>query len=314
MGVADRDSAVPRRASAPLIEDLPLSRWDRQEPPAEPARRRPPRWRRALPLVVCSLFACVLVAVVAAIQTRPGAVGAADRPGADAAPDPRDNALLTLSVPLPSVACSLPELGLDPSALQDYYDAEIRCLEQAWTPVLAEVGATVSGVSVRLDDDPSTRCGALPPATEATGLYCHLDDTIYLPHDRVLASLGPSTEAHLATVAHEYGHHVQRLSGILDMANRELGSYERDSPQDHELHRRVELQANCFAGLFLASASGRGSISAADAEAAVNDFRNWVDSDTHGSSETQLRWARAGFDDGTVATCDTWAVPSSHVL
>ncbi|RBM20149.1 metalloprotease [Prauserella sp. PE36] len=294
--------------------------WDHPGPGEELPSARPPRWRRrALPVAVCALLAGVLVFVIAGLHGGSGGtVRAADqeprapRDGA-AAPGVRDNPLLTSRTVLAPVACDLPVFSGDLPRLRAYYHAEIRCLAAAWRPVLDSVGARFSPVTVSLADDPVTRCGALPPAAEATGLYCDLDRTIYLPYGRVLDSLGVTTEAHLATLAHEYGHHIQQLSGILGMANRELDAYAPGSPQDHELHRRVELQANCFAGLFLASAAGRGSISAADAEAAVQDFRNWVDSETHGDSETQLRWARAGFDGGTVATCDTWNAPSAEV-
>ncbi|MFF5988927.1 neutral zinc metallopeptidase [Prauserella flavalba] len=293
--------------------------WDHPGPGEEPPRARPPRWRRALPVVVCAVLAGVLVFVVAGLHGGSGGtVRAADqaprapRDGA-AALGVRDNPLLTSRAVLTPVACELPAFSGELPRLRAYYHAGLRCLDAAWRPVLDRVGARFAPVRVTLIDDPSTRCGALPPAAEATGLYCDLDGTIYLPYGRVLDSLGVTTEAHLATLAHEYGHHVQQLSGILGMANRELDAYAPGSPQDHELHRRVELQANCFAGLFLASAAGRGSISAADAEAAVEDFRNWVDSDTHGDNETQLRWARAGFAGGTVATCDTWNVAPAEV-
>ena len=74
------------------------------------------------------------------------------------------------------------------------------------------------------------------------------------------------------------------------------------------------MQANCFAGAFLAGASGRGSISNELARAAVDDFRNWIDSDTHGASETQREWATRGYQRGDVGHCNTWHAPSEDVV
>ncbi|MEU6642234.1 neutral zinc metallopeptidase [Saccharomonospora sp. NPDC046836] len=323
MGVAGDDP--DRAAERPFIEDLPLSLWEPAKPgdPADPAppknhRPRRPPWRRALPIVVSVALVAVLVVVVTELRGRSGdpadtepgqAVGARQEP----AQSLTDNRLHRAAIALPPVTCHLPELAGAQAALHAYYTAEIACLDAAWRPALEQSGAAFAPVSVELADNPVTQCGELPPAAEATGLYCHADATIYLPRARVLASLGLGTDAHLATVAHEYGHHVQELAGILDLVNSELSRYEPGSAKDRELGRRVELQANCFAGLFLASAAGRGAITAADARAAVDDFRNWVDSESHGTSEAQLRWANTGFTARTVAACDTWNAPSATV-
>ncbi|ASR34821.1 hypothetical protein BAY61_07360 [Prauserella marina] len=218
----------------------------------------------------------------------------------------RDLPLLADGAAVPALGCELPEFSTEPRRLSEYYLAELDCLEKAWAPALAEVGIPFLKVNLRLDDEPETACGALPPSDEATGLYCHTDSTIYLPRARILDSLGEVEQAHLATVAHEYGHHVQRMAGVLDVVNAELADYEEAGPEDRALNRKVELQANCFAGMFLAAAGGNGSVSTATAEAAVADFENWVDSETHGSSATQLHWAEAGYAARDTSACDTW--------
>jgi predicted metalloprotease len=225
----------------------------------------------------------------------------------------RDNPVLTSSTRLPQVTCRLPDLQPGNQAMRAFYTAELRCLDTAWAPVLRRIGASFAPVRLRLEDDPETACGPLPPPEEATGLYCDRDTTNYLPLRRTVHAFGLTREAHVATLAHEYGHHVQYLSGILEEANRRLGRFEPGSPADRELGRRVELQANCFAGAFLASAAGRGSLDRELAEAAVADFSNWIDSDTHGSSRTQLRWAWLGYHSPTVGACNTWRAPAAQV-
>lgn len=312
-------------SAEPLIEDLPLSLWEPVERPlpqheqARTSRRR--WWRTGLPAAVTLLLAAGLIAGVTTLRGEPDEAGppsavTAGTPGetrATVPPGPGEVPLLTMGTAPPRTTCELPPFAVEESALRAYYRAELRCLERAWRPVLENVGAPVARVGLQLANDPVTACGDLPSASEATGLYCDVDQTIYLPRQRTLDSLGELAIPHLATLAHEYGHHLQQLSGILAAANRELAGFAENGPQDRALTRRVELQANCFAGMFLASIAGRGSISAEEAETAVADFRNWVDSDTHGTSATQLRWARTGFTAATTAGCDTWSVSADEV-
>ncbi|EHR49705.1 putative metalloprotease [Saccharomonospora marina XMU15] len=311
MDTAGDDAGRPAsetRAGRPYIEDLPLTLWDAQDDPQQPRPRGADRsWRWALPVAAALLLVAALVLVVPTLDRANGDAttvsGAAAR---QAAAQPQDSALLTAGVSLGKVTCDLPPLGAGRPALRAYYLAQLRCLDAAWKPALDLAGVSFEPVRVRIVDEPRTACGALPPRDEATGLYCDKDMTIYLPRDRTLAAFGLAREAHVATLAHEYGHHVQHLSGILAAVNRRLATVEQDSPQDKELGRRVELQANCFAGLFLGSAAGSGAVSVDLAEAAVDDFRNWVDSETHGSSRTQRRWAMRGYHGETVSACDTW--------
>ncbi|WP_019819241.1 neutral zinc metallopeptidase, partial [Saccharomonospora saliphila] len=209
-----------------------------------------------------------------------------------------DNPLHSSVVRPASVACELPEPGSAVSRLRAFYDALLRCLDRSWRPALDAAGARFGPARVSIADAPETACGPLPPSAEATGLYCSTDTTIYLPRSRTLDAFGLSVEAHVATLAHEYGHHVQHLSGILDDAGRMLGRYAEDGPADREIGRRVELQANCLAGTFLRQARDGGAFDRELAEAAVDDFRNWVDSDTHGAGDTQRGWALRGYRDG----------------
>ncbi|OQO89283.1 metalloprotease [Saccharomonospora piscinae] len=301
----------------PYLDDLPLELWEADERPA-PAprrRRRRPGWNTVLPVVVALALVGALVFVVPLGEdeggSRPGAVPA--EPEVSSLASIGDNPLLRRGTNLPDVRCDLPGVRADHGALHRFYSAELRCLDRAWEPALTGAGLDFERVTVDVTDDPATACGALPPPERATGLYCAEDATIYLPRQRTLDAFGLSDEAHLATLAHEYGHHVQHLSGILSDANGQLNRYPAGSPPDRELGRRVELQANCFAGAFFSSASGRGSITDGLADDSVDDFRNWVDSDTHGTSDTQREWALRGYRKGDVGTCNTWHAASADV-
>jgi predicted metalloprotease len=121
-------------------------------------------------------------------------------------------------------------------------------------------------------------------------------------------------------VAHEIGHHVQNLLGTSGRVH-EL-QQRRGGVEARQLSVRLELQADCYAGIWAYHAERmRGVLEAGDLEealgaaSAVGDDRlqrqaqGYVvpDSFTHGSSAQRMRWFRVGFDSGSVAACDTFA-------
>lgn len=178
----------------------------------------------------------------------------------------------------------------------------------------------------------TTGCGS---ASSATGpFYCPGDETIYIdtsffqqlrqpPFD---TTGGPLAQLYIA--AHEWGHHIQAISGIMESADRSGTGPDSDSV-------RIELQADCFAGAWVAAASetddARGTnyletptqaqvTDALDAAAAVGDDRiqegsgQGVNSEawTHGSSEQRQRWFTTGYEQGPGA-CDTFSVNGSQL-
>ncbi|HEU5471520.1 MAG TPA: neutral zinc metallopeptidase [Actinophytocola sp.] len=222
------------------------------------------------------------------------------------------NPLLAAGIGLPEVTCKLPGMSRDPEQLRAYYQAVITCLDQAWQPALAQANEPFSSPKLEIEAGRSM-CGDAPSEDEATAYYCSGGRVIFMPTDRLLSQAGLSQAAHLAVLAHEYGHHVQALSGILNAAYEKGEEFDKETPERLEITRRTELQANCFSGMFIASIAGRGSVSAKLARSAADSFRDTVADDTHGSVKHQVQWGRAGYDKNQTSACNTWLAPDSEV-
>ena len=151
--------------------------------------------------------------------------------------------------------------------------------------------------------------------------YCPLDERVYvdLSFFDALARLGgPGDFAQAYVLAHEIGHHVQNQVGILEKARGPNAS------GDGGPAVRVELMADCFAGVWAAAADQRGILELGDVEegfaaaAAIGDDRLQSqqggrvtpDSFTHGTSEQRVRWFRRGLEAGNPDACNTFAAAS----
>ncbi|MBY5588240.1 zinc metallopeptidase [Rhizobium leguminosarum] len=169
----------------------------------------------------------------------------------------------------------------------------------------------------------ASACGS---ASSATGpFYCPSDHKVYLDteffqqlSDRFGAS-GDFAEAYV--VAHEVGHHVQNLLGILPKFNQ---ARQRMSEADaNKMSVRVELQADCFAGIWGKYTQQKGLLESGDLEEALNAAQQIGDdslqkrsqgyvvpeSFNHGTSEQRARWFKRGFDSGQLSACDTFSGP-----
>ena len=164
----------------------------------------------------------------------------------------------------------------------------------------------------------SSGCGS---AQSAMGpFYCPSDQGIYLDTDffqQMDQQLGATGQfARDYVIAHEYGHHIQNLLGMSDQVH----SLQQQNPRAaNQLSVRLELQADCYAGVW--AARNRDRLEPGDMESGLNAAHSIGDdtlmkaagrrpveaSFTHGSSEQRMSWLRKGLETGNEDACDTFA-------
>ena len=215
------------------------------------------------------------------------------------------------------------ELTAQDEAMGEVVSVTLADTEEGWAGVfrtqLDEVYAPP--VLVLFKGYTQSACGG---ASEATGpFYCPADRKVYLDTgfftvlEEKLGAGGDFAAAYV--VAHEVGHHVQNELGLLEQTNRLRAQV--DEAQANEISVRVELMADCLAGVWAREAEARfGSIERGDIEEAMNAAaqigddtlqreagrRPMPDSFTHGTSEQRMRWFQAGLQSGLISSCNTF--------
>lgn len=190
-----------------------------------------------------------------------------------------------------------------------------------WTRIFAERNATYSRARLVLFRDAvNTDCGS---AQSASGpFYCPADHRVYIDlgfYDELRKRFGaPGDFAQAYVLAHEIGHHVQNELGT----ERQMRRLQQQNPGSrNSLSVALELQADCYAGIWGKHAQEAGRLDAGDIEealkaaSAVGDDRISEmtgsairpESFTHGSAQQRMTWFRRGFDSGRVESCDTFA-------
>ena len=192
-----------------------------------------------------------------------------------------------------------------------------------WNAIFDTSGLSyVEPTLVLFRDATTSACGN--PTSAVGPHYCPLDETIYIDEtffDELVSRLGATggDVAEAYVIAHEVGHHVQKRLGVMEQvqqAQQSAGSQE----EANELSVLLELQADCFAGVWANTLRDTGVFlpgeinEAIDAAAAVGDDRiqervegqispeRW----THGSSAQRVDWFTRGFENGDPTTCDTF--------
>ncbi len=207
--------------------------------------------------------------------------------------------------------------------LADFVSVVLADTEDTWKKVFSERGATYKEPKLVLfTDRVQSACGS---AQAAMGpFYCPGDQHVYIDlsfyQDLKNKLDAPGDFAQAYVIAHEIGHHVQKLIGISDKVQ---SLRQRLSKNEYnKISVRVELQADCFAGIWANNADRvRKIVEPGDIEEALHaasrigddrlqqQSRGYVtpDSFTHGSSRQRVQWFKTGYTSGSIDSCDTFS-------
>jgi predicted metalloprotease len=244
------------------------------------------------------------------------------RPGPDRSL--RTNTLYGVDLDSASVSCGLkvrrPKPPLANTKLQPYLTEVVGCLTDVFTKPLAARGFTLVEPTVKTyHKRVESPCGDFGQSG-SPAYYCSTTRTIYWP-DTVDDGREAYTFARLGYVgltAHEFGHHLQATTGMLSAY---ASAYDDASTKErYALSRRLELQAQCFEGVFLHATEDDLDLSAKDSR----ELKAWHsytgDEDPpkdrkpdHGSSKAQWSWLEVGLNSGNFADCNTWTASAKSV-
>lgn len=205
--------------------------------------------------------------------------------------------------------------------LRRFVSVVLADTEDTWTVIFKQTGREYRDPRLVLfTDQVQSACGVA--GSSAGPFYCPGDQKVYIDlafyrelRDRLGA---PGDFAQAYVIAHEVGHHVQKLLGISDKVH--AAESRMDRTQANQLSVRLELQADFFAGVWANKAKNKGILEAGDIEealgaaSAVGDDRLQrqargrvvPDSFTHGTSEQRVRWFRKGLETGDLNQGDTF--------
>jgi len=195
--------------------------------------------------------------------------------------------------------------------------------EETWNAILPQYGVQyVEPTLVLFNGVVQSGCGT---AESAMGpFYCPLDQKVYIDmsfyNDLSQRFGAPGDFAQAYVIAHEVGHHVQNLAGTAEKVH--AAQQRAGKVEANELSVRMELQADCYAGVWAHHAArSRQLLEAGDVEEGLNaasaigddrlqkmsQGRVVPDAFTHGSSEQRVRWFRKGMETGSLEACDTFS-------
>ncbi|HEY0033521.1 MAG TPA: neutral zinc metallopeptidase [Devosia sp.] len=220
-----------------------------------------------------------------------------------------------------SSSSQLPTTG-EEAELRDFVGVVVKETEDLWTEVFAQQNEDYPEPKVVLFSNAvSTGCGE---ADASTGpFYCPNDQQVYIDlsfYDQLRDQFGaPGDFAQAYVLAHEVGHHVQNITGVLPEFNQQRQSMSQEDANAYSV--RIELQADCYAGVWANFAGQQNIVEQGDFEEALN-AADQIGDDTlqkkmqgfavpktfnHGTSAQRQTWFERGYQSGNPGDCDTFS-------
>lgn len=219
-------------------------------------------------------------------------------------------------------ACRAPRPSTQPGDMLGYLNAVTGCLDRAWAGKFSQAGAVfLAPRRVYWTRPGRGPCGTYP-ASGAAAYYCPTNRGMYIGLNHLIRETGGIDPAenhvpYLSVLAHEYGHHVQSMAGIGAAWWWEVSTKSKAAQDAHS--RRSELQAQCFAGLFVRTVRIPLGVTAArwqsvlETEYSRGDDQNGLGRADHGNGDHYAGWLNQGWKYARIAYCNTWSVPASYV-
>ena len=212
---------------------------------------------------------------------------------------------------------TLPPQNANEDELANFVGVMVKDTEDYWGQYFRAQGETYTAPRVVLfSGQTQSACGVAD--TSSGPFYCPNDSKVYIDlafYDQLRRQFGaPGDFAQAYVIAHEVGHHVQNLIGVLPEFNQARQAMSQE--QANAASVKVELQADCFAGAWAKAEFERGFLESGDLDEAMN-AANQIGDDrltggripssqfTHGTSEQRMRWFRQGYETGDPSQCDT---------
>ncbi|TXK39530.1 neutral zinc metallopeptidase [Nonomuraea sp. C10] len=205
------------------------------------------------------------------------------------------------------MSCATSEVRPGSAASVKRFQQELaRCANRFWAARFKAAGLRYSPPKLQITTGSRSVCGKI---TTNGAQYCPQQRTVAI---RIMKrDLRDQIKLNLAhSVAHEWGHHVQELTGILDAQNTLY--WRSGKTRRAALSRRLEMQAECFAGVFY-----RSTLDTLNSDIT---WAQWIDgvkrsreSEIHGKPRNLAYWQDRGYDAGSAGACNTWTAPNARV-
>lgn len=230
----------------------------------------------------------------------------------------QQNPLYRQTMPEP-LRCDLAPIDYpnsSPEAKGQYLNDFVACMMGGWDPVMQQAGFVMPRPSVIMYDpatNPKSKCGDL---VSNNASYCALTQQLYVATDlEEIPTVAAARRGADFVIAHELGHAIQGRAGII-MARMALMQQASSDVAAYTINRRLEAQADCFAGLYLRAASRSLGLTDEDVQqwqALAQQLGGNKPGKTHPSGPSRVYWTSMGLSTKDIGQCNTFVTPDETV-